>query len=319
MPRKALIVGINHYNHASKLDGCINDAKSVKNVLQFHGTHQRERNFHIDLKTSDQEQITSGGLQDALSSFFQSRREISLFYFSGHGYVRNGQGYLLTPECKRGDQGVPMKDILRMANDSPASNRIIILDCCHAGIFDNDFLGGNLTRIAEGVTVLAAATKKQYAIEMEGEGVFTKLFCNAMEGGAASIIGEITPGSVYGYIDKAMGQSGQRPVFTTKIQSYACLRKIASQINVVQLRKIIELFEHPDMDFKLDRTYEYTNTEEAISEHVEKFKILQLYNRVNLVIPVNAPHMYDAAQNEESCRLTEYGKSYWTLVKSEVI
>lgn len=34
--RKALIVGIDHYEHIGKLGGCVNDAHSVKAMLDRH-------------------------------------------------------------------------------------------------------------------------------------------------------------------------------------------------------------------------------------------------------------------------------------------
>lgn len=34
--RKALIVGIDHYDHIGCLTGCVNDAYSVKNILERH-------------------------------------------------------------------------------------------------------------------------------------------------------------------------------------------------------------------------------------------------------------------------------------------
>ncbi len=34
--RKALIVGINHYDHLEPLSGCVNDALAVKAVLERH-------------------------------------------------------------------------------------------------------------------------------------------------------------------------------------------------------------------------------------------------------------------------------------------
>ena len=40
------------------------------------------------------------------------------------------------------------------------------------------------------------------------------------------------------------------------------------------------------------------------------FSILQKFNRVNLLVPVNAPHMYHAAMESKSCKLTVLGEHY---------
>ena len=45
--RKALIVGINEYPQ-NKLTGCINDAKEIANLLEYHGNGIK--NFDVDLE-----------------------------------------------------------------------------------------------------------------------------------------------------------------------------------------------------------------------------------------------------------------------------
>ena len=51
----------------------------------------------------------------------------------------------------------------------------------------------------------------------------------------------------------------------------------------------------------------------------EKFAVLQNYNRVNLVKPVGAPHMWHAAIQSKSCELTVLGQHYWNLVDKGLI
>ena len=61
-------------------------------------------------------------------------------------------------------------------------------------------------------------------------------------------------------------------------------------------------------------------------DHVRKsrgnnaiFAILQKYNRVNLVVPVDAPHMWDAAVESKTCTLTALGEHYRRLVAGDMI
>jgi len=56
-----------------------------------------------------------------------------------------------------------------------------------------------------------------------------------------------------------------------------------------------------------------------IEDNIKKFRLLQSYNRVNLVIPVGEEHMYFAAMNSKSCKLTPLGMHYWNLVKNNRI
>ena len=46
------------------------------------------------------------------------------------------------------------------------------------------------------------------------------------------------------------------------------------------------------------------------------FKNLQKLESVGLVCPVGEEHMYYAAMNSKSCKLTPLGQHYWNLVKS---
>ena len=54
-------------------------------------------------------------------------------------------------------------------------------------------------------------------------------------------------------------------------------------------------------------------------ENLTIFAILQRYVKLNLVVPVNADHMYYAAINHKSCKLTAQGQHYWKLVKKNTI
>ena len=54
-------------------------------------------------------------------------------------------------------------------------------------------------------------------------------------------------------------------------------------------------------------------------ENTQKFAVLQKYNRVNLVVPVDAPHMWHAAMESKSCKLTVLGEHYRRLVERDRI
>jgi len=56
-----------------------------------------------------------------------------------------------------------------------------------------------------------------------------------------------------------------------------------------------------------------------IPENTRKFAILQRYNRLNLLIPVNTPHMWNAAMESKTCRLTALGEHYRRLVEKNRI
>lgn len=316
--RKALIVGINYYKEVSDLNGCVNDAYNVKNVLERNA--DGTLNFDINLITAIDEDtiITKNILKDNIENLFSGDSEIALFYYSGHGYIESTGGYLVTSECQRGDDGLDLNNLMNIVNDSKVKNKIIILDSCHSGELGNLKYNESLSVLSEGTTILTACSKEQYAIESENTGVFTNLLVDALYGAASNLIGDVTPGSVYAHIDQSLGAWEQRPIFKTNVKEFVSLRKNMPSISVEDLRKITGLFNKPSDIFKLDPTYEPTS-ESFIEDNGKKFEVLQNYNRVNLVVPVEEKHMYYAAMNSKGCKLTPLGIHYWNLVNKNRI
>ena len=316
--RKALVVGVDYYENVSNLHGCVNDAYSVKAVLDRNSDGTINFGLKLRVATDESSAISRRSLKDSVTELFRDDSDIALFYFSGHGYIESTGGYLITSDCKDGDDGMPMNDLLQIANESPARNKIIILDCCHSGIAGNRSQNEGHTILKEGITILTASSAEQYAIEQNGVGVFTSLFVDAMNGGASNLVGDVTPGSIYAHIDQSLGPWEQRPIFKTNVKSFTTLRKVQPPISLNDLKQIVELFPEIGKDFALDPSFE-PESDSPIQENTEKFSVLQKYNRINLVVPVDAEHMYFAAMNSKSCKLTILGEHYWKLVKKEQI
>jgi len=218
-----------------------------------------------------------------------------------------------------------LNDILTLANSSPAKNKIIILDSCHSGIAGTPPGKTEYASLAEGLTILTASTKEQYATEEENRGVFTTLLIDALNGSAANLTGDITPGSIYAHIDQSLGAWEQRPVFKTNVKKFVSLRKSAPAIALDDLRRIIEFFPTPGFQFSLNPTFEPevkgrdAGMPDPIPENTRVFSILQRFNRLNLVVPVDEPHMWNAAMKNKSCRLTVLGEHYRRLVEKKRI
>ena len=318
--KKALIVGVNYYQHCGALCGCINDAKRVKSVLTRN--EDGSVNFECKLRTASgsDDRIERGELKDAVEELFSSKADIALFYFAGHGHIESTGGYLLASDAKRGDDGLSLDEVLVLANKSEATNKIIILDSCHSGIAGNPPALKDSSMLSEGLTILTASTSDQYANEKNGSGVFTNLLVDALSGSAANILGDITPGSVYAHIDQSLGAWEQRPVFKTNIREFVSLRRVKPAISLDDLRRINEFFPTVGFEFKLDPTFEPElrgrdkQMPDPIDENTKIFAILQRYNRLNLLVPVDALHMWHAAMESKSCKLTALGEHYRRLV-----
>lgn len=316
--RKALIVGIDYYAHVNRLGGCVNDSYTVRQVLERHG--DGTKNFDVLLKTASDATtaINKDEMKSLIADLFNDETEVALLYFSGHGYIDSDSGYLITTDCQTGDDGVSMDEIMTYVNNSRSKNKVVILDCCHSGQFGDVAALGNRAVLSEGTTILTASARDQYAVEDDGRGLFTGLLVDALNGSAANLVGEISPGSVYAHIDRSLGAWSQRPIFKTNVRSFISLRKVNPPISLEDLKKIDDLFPDKGYEFKLDPSFEPSSSV-ANETNAEKFRILQKYNRLNLVVPVGAEHMYYAAMESKSCKLTIVGEHYWTLVKEERI
>lgn len=324
--KKALIVGINNYPN-SPLTGCVNDANAIANVLETNG--DGSPNFSIKLITVPSDIITRPSLRGSIEELFSGEADIALLYFSGHGFIKSTGGYLVTPDHEKYDEGVSMDVILNLANQSKVKDKIIILDCCHSGAAGTpSILGNSASLLAEGLSVLTASRDSESAMEINGSGVFTSLVVDALQGGASDLRGNITPGSIYAYVDEALGAWDQRPIFKTNVTRFTSLRTITPPVPMATLRKLCEYFLNPEDEHNLDPSYEYTNTElvehavivpYAKAENVAIMKDLQNFEGVGLVKPVDEEHMYYAAMNSKSCRLTALGYQYWRLVKEKKI
>lgn len=321
--RKALVVGIDNYPRCP-LNSCCNDAEAVKNLLANH--ENGNPNFEVWKKNNVQ---TKAELRSLIEKCFEGDAEVSLFYYSGHGHTDSVGGYLVTPDFQECDMGVSLQDVLTIANRSRCKERIIILDCCYSGLMGNIITTGqNTTNINEGVTILTASRKDEPAMGGGNYSVFTTLLLAALKGGASNVLGHITVGSIYAFIDKALGTWEQRPVFKTNITRFTSLREVKPQVDIKIIRNIGKFFPSEDSILNLDPSFERTNSPDIKHEYVEPFanpkniavfSELQKLEGIGLVIPVGEEHMYFAAMNSKACQLTALGKYYWNLINKSKI
>jgi hypothetical protein len=317
--KKALVVGINFYEHVGHLHGCVNDAYSVTQVLARH----MDGSLNFDVKTitavDKANAISRKELKDQVVDLFAGTNQIAIFYFAGHGHVENTGGYLVTSDSADLDDGLSLDEVLTIANDSPAINKILILDSCFSGAAGAPKALGEKALLSEGMTILTASSKDQYANEINGSGVFTSLLVDALNGGAANLLGDITPGSIYAHIDQSLGSWEQRPIFKTNVKAFTSLRKVVPPIQLGDLKQITSLFDKADYQFPLDPSFEPQPPapNHGIAPNPAnnaKFAILQKLNRLNLVKPVGEDHMYFAAMHSKGCELTALGQHYWNLI-----
>lgn len=327
--RKALVIGIDSYDHVSPLHGCVNDSFAIKAMLDRHA--DGSVNFGVKHRSASNpaDHIGRDELRLAIQGLFSGDGEVSLLYFAGHGHIEATGGYLCTSDVRSGNDGIPLAEILIMANLSKVQNRVIILDSCHSGVAGGNALQQNIAEIGDGVTILTASTAEQYANEENGSGVFTNLLVDALGGAAANLVGEVTPGGVYAHVDQSLGPWAQRPVFKTNVKRFVSLRKVQPLLELTELRRIAEFFPSPGYHYQLNPTYEperhasWATDPQGIPapnpDHSAIFKVLQKFNRVGLLIPEDAPHMWHAAMESKTVRLTALGEHYRGLAAKGLI
>ena len=313
MAKLALLVGIDDYP-TSPLAGCVNDATRMHGLLHRH--HDDFPNFECRKLVAPGERVTRPILKKAVEDLFTRQADVALFFFAGHGTANNLGGYLVTQDAQKYDEGLSMTDVLTMANNSPARERIIILDCCHSGAMGQlPPISNDTALLKEGISILSACRESEVSMEQDGGGLFTSLVCDALRGGAADVCGKVTIAGIYAYVDEALGGWDQRPLFKIHVSKLVPLRHCPPAVDLRVLRLLPKYFKAPQDEYQLDPSYE-PDAVPKHPEHEEIFGHLQDMRAARLVEPVGEKHMFYAALNSKSCRLTALGIHYWRLANS---
>ncbi|TIR17123.1 MAG: caspase family protein [Mesorhizobium sp.] len=321
MDRRALIVGIDHYDNFSPLSGCVADADSMLAVL----ARNEDGSVNFDCRkftSSARDRITRPFLRARWKELFGSFTGDAVFYFAGHGGPSQLRGFLVTQDGEEDDLGLPMNEIVELANDSPARSVLIVLDCCFSGAAGNSpslqTPGLYQATLREGVTILAASRPTQTAGEIDGHGLFTDLVLGALRGGAADVRGRVSAAAIYGYVESAFGSWAQRPLYKSHAARLDPIRLCSPKVPDKLLRELPYFFGTKDAQYRLDMSYEETNgaAEAANVETFKKFKTLQL---AGLLMPKSGADLYWTAERSGSVELTALGQFYWRLVHEGLI
>lgn len=321
--RKALLIGIDKYDKAP-LYCCVKDVNDLNNVISYN--YDSSLNFFV--KQITDEEATRKNVRSKIKQLFEGEGEVALFYFSGHGIDDSNDGLIVTIDYEEDDYGIRMTEILEYANKSRYKYKIIILDCCHSGYFGSPGIIGDKSYLGDGVVIMTASKRDQVSFEVNGHGVFTNLLIDSLNGGAADILGRVTPGSIYSYIDQALGAWQQRPLFKANISSFVSLKLCCPSIDLNSLKMCLKLFSNDNEIYALNPSYEKTNYPNSPHDHYEPYSVeenvkiftnLQKLNRIGLVVPVGSEDMYFAAMKSKGCALTSLGKHYWKMANEHIL
>jgi hypothetical protein len=316
--KRALLIGINTYSNFNCLKGCVNDVNALFPLLSRN--EDSTSNFSCRKLICEEGEVDRDLLIQELEALFAPGADVALLYFAGHGSAINNDVALVAQNGTTREPGVPISQILGMVTDSLVKEIIIILDCCFSGAAGSvPLIGGSSVILKKGLSILTASRNDQVAEETPiGRGAFSTFLCGALDGGAADTLGRVNLSGVYSYLSESFGVWGQTPTFKANVDRLHELRFCSPAVPLRDLLRITEFFSDSYSELNLDPSYEPT-MEPRHAENEEIFTILQKCRAAKLVAPVGAEHMFFAASESKSCRLTPLGRHYWRLVKEELL
>lgn len=309
--KKALVVGIDHYE-AAPLNGCVNDALQITELLDRHEDGSKNFDCNPLISGDGLPPVTATLLRESLEQLLQDPVTHAVFHYSGHGTVDDGNQPALV-----GQDGstLQMRDLLEIATNATSAPTLILLDCCFAGgLGPSGLMPDSHATVREGLAMIVGSRRNEPAAERDSAGVFSSLVVGALEGGASDVRGHVTVASLYSYVDEGLGGWDQRPALRANVSQLQPLRNCDPLVPESTLRMLPTWFPNAEHEFPLSPDYE----PDAKPEDFEKqavFKKLQDCNRARLVDPVDEDHMYYAAVNSTACRLTALGRRYWRMAK----
>lgn len=311
MGKRALLVGIDAYDHFNDLSACIGDVTALAFRLATH--EDGTANFAVTTLVSSNARVDRSNLMRHVRHEIALQPDMLLLYFAGHGAERAGDVILCTQEGNEHDEGVAFSSLLGLINTSSIGEVIVILDCCFSGgAGSNPVIGGELSYVRPGVAILTASRHDEVAEEMPivGQGRFSYFLCAALDGGAADVLGNVGVIRAYAYLRESFGAGEQSPTFKCNVAQLHLLRRCFPAVPHDEMLRLPEFFENdPAFELRLSPAHEPTSPpKDPVKEKI--FGILQRFRAAKLVEPVGVPHMYDAAMESRTCRLTALGRHY---------
>jgi len=170
-PHKALVIGVQKYLYAQSLNNPTRDADDMTRVLKELG---------YQVATLKNDKTSSSSLRIEIDRYIKSLEpgDVSVFYFSGHGYMHRGSNFLAAADA--GGPGAIDINLMQVIEDiskrSPRAS-IVLLDACSSWPKGADQSGlGHLNGDIKGTLVAYAASPGQAALDLQKgqNGLFTQ-------------------------------------------------------------------------------------------------------------------------------------------------
>ncbi len=225
MAQYALLVGVSRYfdtNAFSQLDCCEHDAKAIhKRVIHPRILGYKSSNVQLMHDSVPAHEEHNLPVESQIASFLQhfaqrlEKDDTFLFYFSGHGCVKNGEAFIVAKDTYwealgTKTRGIRLSLVRELLSESKASQKIAIIDACHSGAdltkagppLQEEGFQDALQDLAKGTVVLASCERGEKSWALKNSSVFTKHLLAGLDGGAKNDKGEITVYSLVEYVGK---------------------------------------------------------------------------------------------------------------------
>ncbi|HKP53390.1 MAG TPA: SUMF1/EgtB/PvdO family nonheme iron enzyme [Chloroflexia bacterium] len=185
--RRAFVLGSNGPKDFSPLQYAVQDAKNIRAALS-------EPICGFTVETADPT-LDAFSIRQRLLSITEecSSEDTLVCYFSGHGFLEKGSLFLLLDNTRMDrllGTTLPVSEVLQALRFCAAKDKLLILDCCHAGAVGNQIglRSGAGTPVDEVLTkpdnfvALLASDRLESARELEllGGGFLTTNLCSAL-------------------------------------------------------------------------------------------------------------------------------------------
>jgi hypothetical protein len=169
--RRAVVVGANGPAGLSELRYARNDTQRMHEVLAAPLC-----GFDVAVP---EPQATSSQIRDLIYRSAEGLKpdDLLLCYFSGHGLLERGALFLLLDDSDTSrllGTALPVSHLVEAFRHSPATNKVLILDCCHSGavVDDAGFKGTESVSVQEAVNpedfiVVVASERLERARELD--------------------------------------------------------------------------------------------------------------------------------------------------------
>src|SRR5690348_2366376 len=101
MMRRALLVGIDHYDNFAELRCAVNDAKRLEQLLARHDDGSLNYTVRLEVSSHGKSHITRAYIRKLWLDLFGDFDGDVLFYFAGHGVQTPWGGCLVTQDGSR--------------------------------------------------------------------------------------------------------------------------------------------------------------------------------------------------------------------------